>query len=113
MKLEFSARTLLVFAALSTAPAWAGDTTEAAIAGGIGGAVGAAVGSELGGRNGAIVGAGIVGAAGAVIAAHDDDDGNKHRHDVREAPTDGHVVYVYPNDRPSFCPPGQAKKGRC
>jgi outer membrane lipoprotein SlyB len=115
MKSSRSIGTVLLTSVLATTPAWAGDTAEAAIAAGIGGAVGAAVGSELGGRNGAIVGAGVGAAAGAVVATHDDDDdGHKHRREIREAPTDGHVVYVYPDDHDSiFCPPGQAKKGRC
>jgi outer membrane lipoprotein SlyB len=113
MKVHVSIRTILLLTALTSSPAWAGDRAEAAIAAGIGGAVGAAVGSEVGGRNGAIVGAGVGAAAGAAIATNDDDD-HEHRRQVREAPTDGHVVYVYPDDhRSNFCPPGQAKKGRC
>jgi outer membrane lipoprotein SlyB len=114
MKSRVPFRTVLLLTALTSSPAWAGDTAEAPIAAGIGGAVGAAVGSEVGGRNGAIVGAGVGAAAGAAIATHDDDDDREHRREVREAPADGYVVYVYPDDhRPSFCPPGQAKKGRC
>ena len=111
MKSRWSFGTVLLFTALSAAPGWAGDeTTEAAIGGGIGGAVGAAVGSELGGRNGAIVGAGIGGAAGAAIATHDDDHGDARV--MREPPDGVHVVWVQPQ-RSVFCPPGQAKKGRC
>ena len=113
MKAQVPGLAVLLLTALTSSPAWAGDKAEAAIAAGIGGAVGAAVGSEVGGRNGAIVGAGMGAAAGAAIATHDEDD-REQRREVREAPADGYVVYVYPDDhRPNFCPPGQAKKGRC
>lgn len=100
------------FAALVAIAQWAqaGDlTTDAAIGGAIGGAVGGAVGAQVGGREGAVVGAGIGGAAGAAIATQGDDDERRVRH---ESYDDRH----YHDDRshPSrFCPPGQAKKGRC
>ena len=82
----------------------AGDKVEAAVGGAAGGAIGAVIGDELGDRNGAIVGAAAGAAIGAAIATSDDDD-NKQKSDVVVVDT-GH-----PTER--FCPPGQAKKGRC
>lgn len=91
---------------------WCGDlTTDAAIGGAIGGAVGGAVGAQVGGREGAVVGAGVGGAAGAAIATQGDKD-------PRREDRDGRYDDRYHEDGdhrgPShFCPPGQAKKGRC
>lgn len=88
------------------------DKVKAAIGGGAGGAIGAVIGDELGDRNGAIVGAAVGGAVGAAIATDGDDD---HDHDHHH---DGHhhdpqpVVHVHSHPE-RFCPPGQAKKGRC
>ncbi|MCC6714955.1 MAG: hypothetical protein IT496_06965 [Gammaproteobacteria bacterium] len=123
----FSLCALLAFSALTPA-AHAIDelTRDAAIGGAIGGGLGGAVGAELGGRSGAIVGAGVGGAAGAAIATdgddtyrhHDDDDyRDVHRHhryddDYREV----RHHHRYDDDHHGkgyFCPPGQAKKGRC
>lgn len=84
---------------------YAGDKVEAAIGGGAGGAIGAVIGEELGDRNGAIIGAAAGGAIGAAIATDDDDD---HHHHSRER-----VVVVEDHPHGHFCPPGQAKKGRC
>lgn len=87
-----------------------GLTRDAAIGGAIGGALGGAVGAELGGREGAIIGAGVGAAAGSAINTQD------HAHRPR------HEVYHYgapasppgvPFQGGGFCPPGQAKKGRC
>ncbi len=84
-------------------------TRDAAIGGAIGGALGGAVGAELGGRQGAIVGAGVGAAAGAALNTQD-----------HVAPVQRHDVYYYdgrpagvPHQGGGFCPPGQAKKGRC
>jgi len=90
---------------------WCGDmTTDAAIGGAIGGAVGGAVGAEVGGRQGAIIGAGVGGAAGAAIAT----EGDKDPRDDRDGRYDDRYYEGRDNHRPShFCPPGQAKKGRC
>jgi hypothetical protein len=86
---------------------WADDRVkDAAIGGGIGGALGAAVGAEVGGKNGAIVGAGVGAAAGAAIAT----DGDNHNNHHADAPE---VVVVPAQQQGHFCPPGQAKKGRC
>lgn len=83
-------------------------TIDSAIGGGIGGALGGAAGAELGGREGAIIGS----AAGAAIGTAVNTKGDypekrveRHRaYEVESAP-------VYRSSR--FCPPGQAKKGRC
>ena len=98
--------TLVLGASVATAD---NSTLDAAIGGGLGGAAGAAIGNELGGRDGAIIGGAVGGGVGAADAT--DDDGRK-----------GDVRYREGGDRhrssPSqfddhFCPPGQAKKGRC
>lgn len=100
-------------------PLWAGDlTTDAAIGGAIGGAVGGILGAELGGRDGAIVGAGVGAAVGTAISTKD--------HESRSPQRDARPHVDYDRDyrdrdyrgkrhrpRGYFCPPGQAKKGRC
>ena len=82
----------------------AGDKVDAAVGGAAGGAIGAVIGDELGDRNGAIVGAAAGAAIGAAIATSGDD------YDERKS-----TVVVIDNGHPDerFCPPGQAKKGRC
>ena len=82
----------------------AGDKVEAAVGGATGGAIGAVIGDEIGDRNGAIVGAAAGAAIGTAIATSDDD------HGKRKSP-----VVVVDTGQPEgrFCPPGQAKKGRC
>jgi hypothetical protein len=81
------------------------STLDAAIGGGIGGAAGAAIGNEIGGRNGAIVGGALGGAVGAAYNTKEESYyNNVNYYDRRDY------------DRPPasrFCPPGQAKKGRC
>jgi len=81
----------------------ADDSVDAAIGGAVGGGLGAYVGSEIGGREGAIVGGAVGGAAGAAIAT----DGQKET--AKQRPHHHHEP-AYPK---RFCPPGQAKKGRC
>lgn len=97
--------------ALSSQPLWAADLTkEAAIGGAIGGALGGAIGAEVGGREGAIIGAGVGAAAGVAIATEDEPGRVEDRNpeprrveiEIRPEPAKG-----------GFCPPGQAKKGRC
>jgi len=110
---------VVVFALLPMAAgaASAGDlTTDAAIGGAIGGALGGAVGAQAGGRNGAILGAGVGGAAGAAISTQGDRDPRRsqqyeeRRHyDDRRYDDDDH----HHRHGSHFCPPGQAKKGRC
>ena len=110
MKTAYGA--LAVLLAMSTLPVHGDDSTlEAAVGGGIGGAVGGAVGNELGGREGAIIGAGVGAAAGAAIATS----GETSRPDQQAGsprPQSRASHDPYPA-RGRFCPPGQAKKGRC
>ena len=82
----------------------AGDKVEAAVGGAAGGAIGAVIGDEIGDRNGAIVGAAAGAAIGTAIATSDDD------HSERESSI---VVVDTGQPKGHFCPPGQAKKGRC
>ncbi len=85
-------------------------TRDAAIGGALGGALGGAVGAELGGRQGAVVGAGIGAATGAAL--------NTQGYQAQPPPRreeyypDAHPPGV-PYGNRGFCPPGQAKKGRC
>jgi len=84
------------------------STLDAAIGGGIGGAAGAAIGNEIGGRDGAIIGGALGGAVGAAVNT-DDEPQHTSTHGktyYRSAPQ-----YEHPGSH--FCPPGQAKKGRC
>lgn len=84
------------------------STLDAAIGGGLGGAAGAAIGNEIGGRDGAIIGGMLGGGVGAAVAT---DDKGRDTPKRRE-----HLEYrSYPASQPAFhfCPPGQAKKGRC
>ena len=96
---------------LAAAHASAGDSTlDAAIGGGLGGAAGAAIGNEVGGRDGAIIGGAIGGAAGAAVTTRPNSGSGGH------APQPSHTHHpasapAYRSD--GFCPPGQAKKGRC
>ena len=56
MRTLFSA---LVFSALASSLALAGDTGKVAIGGGIGGALGNVIGQQVGGSTGAAIGAGL------------------------------------------------------
>ena len=90
------------------------STLDAAIGGGIGGAAGAAIGNEIGGRNGAIVGGALGGAVGAAYNTKEE----PHYYRPPEKSYYNNVNYYDRRDydRPPasrFCPPGQAKKGRC
>jgi hypothetical protein len=98
----------------------ASDSLDAAIGGAVGGGLGAFVGSEIGGREGAIIGGAVGGAAGAAVAT----DGHRAVRPepyyrpvpVYRAPVYRAPVYrepIYHRHPRSFCPPGQAKKGRC
>ena len=81
------------------------STLDAAIGGGIGGAAGAAIGNEIGGRDGAILGGALGGAVGAAVTT---DDNPQYKS------TDKKTYYKNEKHNGSqFCPPGQAKKGRC
>lgn len=111
---RYSLFSLLLLAAAANA----GDSTlDAAIGGGLGGAAGAAIGNELGGREGAIVGGALGAGVGAAVTT--DSDGHHHHAPRASYPRYDHDHYY--DDRPrarryhsqQFCPPGQAKKGRC
>lgn len=84
-------------------------TLDAAVGGGIGGALGGAAGAELGGRDGAILGSAAGAAIGTTLNTQGDYPEKRESH--------RRVIEVEPLPRyrePSrFCPPGQAKKGRC
>ena len=109
-----------LYAAVLAAASWtaqAGDLTfDSAVGGAVGGAIGGAVGAELGGRDGAILGAGVGAAAGAALNTREYADGRRYSRG-----DDYPRQFYYERDRhhhhaPSggrFCPPGQAKKGRC
>lgn len=111
-----SFRALLAALILPTTAAFGGELhRDAAIGGAIGGALGGVVGAEVGGREGAIVGSGIGAVVGTGVTtrnSRDDryyrDDGHHARHRYRE--THG---YHQGRGHGHFCPPGQAKKGRC
>ena len=84
------------------------QSLNAALGGALGGGAGAYIGNELGGRDGAVIGAALGGATGAALLTKGSyDDRRRRDRDAdryyRRAP--GHPGY--------FCPPGQAKKGRC
>jgi outer membrane lipoprotein SlyB len=102
---------LVLAAALVAVNANADNSTlDAAIGGGLGGAAGAAIGNEVGGRNGAIIGGALGGATGAAVTT--DNDSHHSSSNNEEA----HHYYYHPErEYPAsrFCPPGQAKKGRC
>jgi len=84
------------------------STLDAAIGGGIGGATGAAIGNEVGGRDGAIIGGALGGAIGTAIST---DEEPRHTSVHRK------TYYIseprHEHSSSGFCPPGQAKKGRC
>ena len=106
---------LALLLAAATLPAAADDRTDAAIGAGLGGALGAVIGYETGGRNGAILGGALGGAGGAAVAT--DRDRRHDRHDRHDRSYDDRRYrarddHRHPHGR-GFCPPGQAKKGRC
>lgn len=90
------------------------STLDAAMGGGIGGAAGAAIGNEIGGREGAIIGGALGAAVGTAVNTDE-----QHHHSRPHGEPNYHDVRYYDRleyDRPPvhrFCPPGQAKKGRC
>ena len=100
---------LAIMAGCTTATWSKSSTVDAAIGGAVGGAAGAAIGNEVGGREGAIAGSALGAAVGTAINT-----GGEIRprstysesHQQTREPRHGHPHY-------RFCPPGQAKKGRC
>jgi len=93
-------RYLVLAFTLTVVEANANSTLDAAIGGGIGGAAGAVIGNEVGGALG--------GAIGAAVNTDDEPRHTMHRKTYYKTshPSDGH-------SGSKFCPPGQAKKGRC
>ena len=99
---------LFLSVAMFAAVANADDSTvDAAIGGGLGGATGAAIGNEVGGRDGAILGGALGAAVGTAIATESDEHNQKP---LYVAPRRQREYY---EPASQFCPPGQAKKGRC
>ena len=104
---------LIILMAISVSAATmvnAGNSTvDAAIGGGIGGAAGAAIGNEVGGREGAIAGSALGAAVGTAINTGGQVPTGSSLNEPYyqdDEPRGGHPHY-------RFCPPGQAKKGRC
>ncbi len=106
MKIKY----LLLTTLLSVTGVNAGDSTlDAAIGGGLGGAVGAAIGNEVGGRDGAILGGALGGGIGAAVTTDE-------KAEYKDSHQKDGSYYKGSNKKhssSSFCPPGQAKKGRC
>ena len=98
---------------LTGTPVMAGDQSlDAAVGGAVGGGLGAFIGNEIGGRNGAVLGGALGAAAGAVVAT----DHERHHPQRPNYSYHNHLrpyYYVPPRAVGRFCPPGQAKKGRC
>jgi len=101
---------LLAISISAVTVANAGNSTlDAAIGGGIGGAAGAAIGNEVGGREGAIAGSALGAAVGTALNTGAKIPIESSLPETRyedEEPRRRHRHY-------HFCPPGQAKKGRC
>jgi outer membrane lipoprotein SlyB len=97
----------VVLLLMSTAVRADSSTLDAAIGGGIGGAAGAAIGNEVGGREGAIAGSALGAAVGTALNTDSEHGSSSRKAFQRSTPaSNGHPHY-------RFCPPGQAKKGRC
>ena len=111
---------VLSMISLVSVPLHADDqSVDAALGGAVGGGLGALIGNELWGRSGAITGGALGAGAGAAVATDD-----YRRYGYPRPPYDGgYVPYgsgYLPFDRSygyrppgRFCPPGQARKGRC
>ena len=99
---------VLVLALLAIEANADNSTLNAAIGGGIGGAAGAAIGNEVGGRDGAIIGGALGGAVGAAVTTDDNSQNSSPHRKVNYSNTPRHE-----HSGSHFCPPGQAKKGRC
>lgn len=105
MKIKYIALAFLLSAIEVNADS---STLDAAIGGGLGGAAGAAIGNEIGGRDGAIIGGALGGAVGTAVTTDKKSHHTAYRGELRY---DDHAHGGHPVSR--FCPPGQAKKGRC
>ena len=100
---------ILVFTVMAFDAVADSSTLDAAIGGGIGGATGAALGNELGNREGAIIGGALGGAIGAAVNTDNEPQySNPHK---KTYYIESQPRYDHPGSH--FCPPGQAKKGRC
>ncbi|MCS3902040.1 hypothetical protein J2T55_000032 [Methylohalomonas lacus] len=107
---------------LLSAPAFADhrhdQSIDSAIGGGLGGALGGFLGAELGDRDGGIIGAGAGAALGAAYNTRDTEPRRYYAHDRKRYGKYHHEPRYKRHDRghghgQHFCPPGQAKKGRC
>jgi len=100
------AATFAIAALLAAPAAWSDDdlTLDSAVGGAIGGAIGGAVGAELGGREGAVIGAHGT-ATGTAINTRDHVEAGQREGRAPALPAGPGAG--------RFCPPGQAKKGRC
>ena len=110
MKTRLLAPALLVFSLAGSVHA--GGST--AIGGAVGGAAGAVIGEAVRGREGAIIGGALGGGVGAAAGYDNERDGRRARDGARYEERG----YYYEDGRrryrdSDFCPPGQAKKGRC
>lgn len=110
MKTRLLAPTLLILSLAGNVQAG----TSTAIGGAVGGAAGAVIGEAVGGREGAIIGGAIGGGVGAAAGYENERDSRRARDRARYEERE----YHYEEDRrryrgSDFCPPGQAKKGRC
>ena len=85
------------------------STLDAAIGGAIGGGAGAAIDNEIGGRDGAIIGGALGGAVGAAVTTDED----RHHHRSPDKTYLSSDYHRHEHHGSHFCPPGQAKKGRC
>ncbi|MBP4052161.1 hypothetical protein J9978_22080 [Chromobacterium violaceum] len=101
---------IIISLSLAGLAATAQADTSTIVGGALGGAAGAAVGEAVGGRNGAIIGGAVGGGAGAAIGH---DYGRKPEPREEERSYRKHRHHRHHHDRGNFCPPGQAKKGRC
>ena len=102
-------RYLVLVLVLLVVEANAGNSTlDAAIGGGIGGAAGAAIGNEIGGRDGAIIGGALGGAVGVTVSTDE-----KPQYSSPHKKTYYRSTPQHKHPGSHFCPPGQAKKGRC
>jgi outer membrane lipoprotein SlyB len=104
---------IVVFSLMAAAEVSADNSTlDAAIGGGLGGAAGAAIGNEVGGRDGAIIGGALGGAVGAAITT---DDSRQYKSVDKKTyyRNEEHYHKSEKHNGSKFCPPGQAKKGRC
>lgn len=94
-------------ALLLSGPVLADDLVlDSAVGGAVGGALGGAVGAVVGGRDGAIIGAGVGAATGTAVNTSGHVDDSHREYDRLEDDSRHH-------HSGKFCPPGQAKKGRC